>query len=187
MRSICTALSRAAESLPLAGMTGNSFLMSSNSGDCSTDCRAYIQFTLPRTVLISPLWQIDPERMGKLPGRECVRRETLVHKAESAHRIGIRKLPIKLRDLRSEQQSLINDRARRKRRDVEEALVLDFRRFEDFPLGALHDDEKLALKRLLVHPGRASDEDLLDVWLAGAGDATDRIAVDRRVTPSEYC
>ena len=40
-------------------MTGNNFLMSSpNSGDASTDCRACIQFMFPRSVLISPLWQM---------------------------------------------------------------------------------------------------------------------------------
>ena len=54
-----TALSSIAESLPPGMMMGSSFLMSSpNSGDASTDCRAYIQFTFPRSVLISPLWQM---------------------------------------------------------------------------------------------------------------------------------
>ena len=57
--SSSTALSSIAESLPPAVMIGNSFLMSSpNSGDASTDCRAYIQFIFPRSVLISPLWQM---------------------------------------------------------------------------------------------------------------------------------
>ena len=56
--SSSTALSSMAESLPPAVMIGSSFLMSSpNRGDASTDCRAYIQFMLPRSVLISPLWQ----------------------------------------------------------------------------------------------------------------------------------
>ena len=59
-RPACTsnssALSKAAESLPPGLMMGKSFLMSSpNSGEHSTDCRACIQFTLPRSVLISPL------------------------------------------------------------------------------------------------------------------------------------
>ena len=50
------ALSNAAESLPPGWMMGKSFLISSpNSGDCSTLWRAFIQFTLPRRVLISPL------------------------------------------------------------------------------------------------------------------------------------
>ena len=56
--SSSTALSSMAESLPPGVMMGNSFFMSSpKSGEASTDCRAYIQFTLPRSVLISPLWQ----------------------------------------------------------------------------------------------------------------------------------
>ena len=56
--SSSTALSSMAESLPPAVMMGISFLMSSpNNGDASTDCRAYIQFIFPRSVLISPLWQ----------------------------------------------------------------------------------------------------------------------------------
>ena len=56
MTSSSSALSKAAESLPLGWMMGNSFLMSSpNSGEARMDWRACIQLTLPRTVLISPL------------------------------------------------------------------------------------------------------------------------------------
>jgi len=50
-------LSKLAESEPSGVTIGNSFLISSpNSGDSRIDCRAYIQFTLPLSVLISPLW-----------------------------------------------------------------------------------------------------------------------------------
>ena len=33
-------------------------MLSPNSGEETLACRAAIQFTLPRSVLISPLWQI---------------------------------------------------------------------------------------------------------------------------------
>ncbi len=53
------ALSNIAESLPPGVTTGNSFLTSSpNSSLARTFCRACIQLTLPRSVLISPLWQM---------------------------------------------------------------------------------------------------------------------------------
>ena len=52
-----TALSSEPESLPSGVMTGKSLLIwPSYSGLASTDCRAVIQLTLPRMVLISPLW-----------------------------------------------------------------------------------------------------------------------------------
>ena len=54
--SSSSALSKLAESLPPGVTMGNSFWMSSpNSGDARIDWRAYIQFTLPLSVLISPL------------------------------------------------------------------------------------------------------------------------------------
>ena len=54
-----TALSSAAESLPPGWMMGKMRSISSpNAGDLSTDWRACIQFMLPRTVLISPLWHM---------------------------------------------------------------------------------------------------------------------------------
>ncbi len=58
--SSSSALSNEAESLPPGAMMGNSFLISApNKGDSSTDWRACIQFTLPRSVLISPLWAMN--------------------------------------------------------------------------------------------------------------------------------
>ena len=46
-----------AVSLPPGWITGKILLISSpNTSEASTDSRAFIQFTLPRTVLISPLW-----------------------------------------------------------------------------------------------------------------------------------
>src|SRR6266702_2218389 len=52
-----TALSSVDESLPFGVMTGYTLLMfSPKTGLSSSDCRAFIQLTLPRMVLISPLW-----------------------------------------------------------------------------------------------------------------------------------
>jgi len=53
------ALSNIAESLPPGVITGITLWMSSPSSDeAKTDWRACSQFTLPRSVLISPLWQM---------------------------------------------------------------------------------------------------------------------------------
>jgi len=50
-------LSNIAESLPSGQITGRIFSISSpNSSDSHIDCLACIQFTFPRSVLISPLW-----------------------------------------------------------------------------------------------------------------------------------
>ena len=50
-------LSNIAESEPFGFTTGTIFLMSApKSGEASRGSRAFIQFTLPRRVLISPLW-----------------------------------------------------------------------------------------------------------------------------------
>jgi hypothetical protein len=51
-------LSKQAESLCPPAITGNSFGRSSpNSGEAMRASRTRIQLTLPRRVLISPLWQ----------------------------------------------------------------------------------------------------------------------------------
>jgi hypothetical protein len=55
--SSSSTLSNIAESLPVSLTTGLTFSMSSpKSGEASTLSRAPIQLTLPRKVLISPLW-----------------------------------------------------------------------------------------------------------------------------------
>ena len=57
---ISSTLSKIAESLPFSFATGSSFWRSSpNSSESSCDSRARIQLTLPRSVLISPLWQMS--------------------------------------------------------------------------------------------------------------------------------
>ena len=72
-------LSNVAESEPPARTTGRIFGRSSpNSSEASCDSRARIQFTLPRSVLISPLWAIirygcASSQLGKVlvEKREC--------------------------------------------------------------------------------------------------------------------
>ena len=57
--SSSSTLSNVAESEPPGRTTGSTFAMSSpNSAEASCDSRARIQLTLPRSVLISPLWAI---------------------------------------------------------------------------------------------------------------------------------
>ena len=54
--------------------------------------RAAIQLTLPRRVLISPLWATMPVGMRELPGREGVGGEALVHEGERALEALVRKV-----------------------------------------------------------------------------------------------
>ena len=63
-RPLCTssssALSKRPESLVVLSITGWIFSMSSPKvGDANIFSRANIQFSLPRKVLISPLWQTN--------------------------------------------------------------------------------------------------------------------------------
>ena len=54
-----TALSSEPVSLKFGRITGKILEMSlPNKSDSSVDSRAFIQLTFPRTVLISPLWQM---------------------------------------------------------------------------------------------------------------------------------
>ncbi len=124
--------------------------------------------------------------MRQLPRRKRVGRESLVHQAQSAFRFGIEQLVVKLADLVSEQQSLIDNRARRKRRNVEEALVTHVGRNGHLRFRALADHEQLALKLVCGHPRRTSHKKLLDVWLRSACDTADRIHFYGCVTPPEH-
>ena len=124
-------------------------------------------------------------RMRQLPARECIRGEALVHEAQRARHLRIRQLLVEMHDLRSEQQSLVDDRPRRQRRNVEELLLLQVG-LRDRCLGLLAQHVKFAFERVLVHAGRPADEDLLDVGLGVARQAPDRVSVDRSVAPPEH-
>ena len=88
-------------------------------------------------------------------------------------------------DLRRQQQTFINDGARRERGDVEEVLVGHVGRGH-FGFGALADHVELALSCVFGHAPGAADEDLLDIGLRGARHAADGGAVDGRVAPAEH-
>ena len=104
--------------------------------------------------------------------------------AQRAHHLGIGKLLVEIGDLRSQQQSLVDDGARRKRGNVKEILLFEVglahRCFRGF---AQH--VEFALERVLIHARRAPYENLLDVRLRIARHASDRVAVDRCVAPTE--
>ncbi len=84
-----------------------------------------------------------------------------------------------------QQQPLVDDGARRQRRNIEEALVGQIGG-GDLRFGALADDVQLALQLVLRHAGRAANEDLLDVGLRCARNAADCIHLHRRVAPAEH-
>src|SRR5271155_219151 len=102
--------------------------------------------------------------MRTLPTRKCVRRKALVHQAQRAGDVGIGKLFVEIRDLRSEQQSLINNGAARERGNVKDTRVFDVRQ-SHLALGALADDVELAFKLVFVGERTTAHEDLLDVRL----------------------
>src|SRR3954469_15643697 len=98
--------------------------------------------------------------------------------------VGIRKVAIKISDLWRQQQALVNDRARRKRRNVKEFLVLNIR-LGYFSFNTLADHIQLAFKRVFINFGGTADEYLLDIRLRSASNAADSIAVHRRISPTQ--
>ena len=70
------------------------------------------------------------------------------------------------------------------RRDVEGAAVGELAG-GDFGFEALADDVEFALELVGGHAGALADEDLLDVGLGAAGDASDSGAVGGDVAPAE--
>ena len=97
----------------------------------------------------------------------------------------IRQFLVELADLRREQQPLVNDGARGKRRNVEEILLAQVG-FGNQRFGLLAHDVQLALERVLVHVRCAPDKKLLDVGLRVARQAPDHVAVDGRVAPAKH-
>ena len=68
-----------------------------------------------------------------------------MHQAQRAHGVRIGQLVVKLRDLRSQQQSFIDDGARRERGNIKEAFVRKIGR-GNFRFRALADHVELALQ-----------------------------------------
>ena len=130
----------------------------SRSGPISSDAiarrRAYIQLTLPRTVLISPLWREEPVRVRQPPGREGVGREALMHQRQRRLGQRVAQVLVEAADLRRQQQALVDHRAGREGRHVElasgpaacAASASVARRVQDL----LADRQDLALEGVLV-------------------------------------
>ena len=126
------------------------------------------------------------ERVGELPGREGVGRETLVHQGKGRDAARVLEVDEVLADLVGQQQALVDDGARRHRRLVELLAVLETERL-DGVRGTAADDVQLALERVGDHDvGAAADEDLTDHRFLGAHRRRHRqVAVDRDVAPAE--
>ena len=136
-------------------------------------------------MLISPVVADVAVRVRQLPARKCVGGKALVNQAQPAGQFGIEQFLIKIRNLRREQQTLVDNGARGKRRNVEEILLLHVG-FGHSRFHSLAHDVELALERVLVHARRVADENLLDVGLRVARHPPDHVAVDRRVAPAQH-
>src|SRR5271170_6093570 len=123
--------------------------------------------------------------MGALPAGKCVRRKALVHQAQGAHHVGIGKFLVEICDLRSEQQSFVDNRARRKRRNIENLAVSNFG-LPDLGLRPLSDHVQFALESIFIEAFAAAYKNLLNVRLGGAGNAADCRGIRGCITPSQY-
>ena len=128
--------------------------------------RACIQLTLPRTVLISPLWHRNRYGWARRHDGKGVGRKALVDQGQGRDRQRIAQIPVKAADLRRQQQALKDEGARRERRHVKIAqrrhAVLLGQRHEAVQ-GLLADGQDLALERILIgDPGTAGDDRLAD-------------------------
>ena len=104
----------------------------------------------------------EAERMREVPRRERVGREALVHHGERGHHRLVGEVRVERADLVREQHALVDEGARRHRRDVELLAVAQGERLDGVPR-ALADDVELALERILVDVAIAApDEHLPD-------------------------
>ena len=124
--------------------------------------------------------------VGKIPGGEGVRGEALVNETQGAPDFRIGQLPVEVRDLRCEQQTLVNDRASGEGGNVEEALLPQIG-LANCVFSALADDVELALQEIRVHLVGPFDENLLNVRLGAARQAPNRVGIHRCVAPAQYC
>src|SRR5579872_5340524 len=122
--------------------------------------------------------------MGALPAWKSIGREALVHEAECADHLGIGEFAIEAGELRGQNQTLVNNRATRKRRNVKRGRIFDVG-VAYFVLRALAHEIKLALECVFVEIGRASYKNLLDVWLRSPRHAADCGCEAGHVTPAE--
>ena len=108
-----------------------------------------------------------------------------MHQAQRALEIRLRQFRIELSDLRSQQQPLINDGARRERRHIEIILLAEITR-RNLAFRPFADHVELAFERIFRHALTRPNEQLLNIRLGHARDATDGIAVGRRIAPPKH-
>ena len=107
-----------------------------------------------------------------------------MHQAQRAEHVGVAQLRIETADLRGQQQALVYDGTRRKRRDVEKALAGHLAGGH-FRLRPLAHHVELALQLVFAHAPAAADEHLLNIGLRSPRHAADGRPVDRRIAPTE--
>src|SRR6266851_7060088 len=122
--------------------------------------------------------------MRQLPTRKGIRRKPLVYQAERAGSVGIRKLGVKISNLRRQQQAFVYDGPCRKRGNVKELFVLDVR-LGNLQLRPFADHIQLALKRVLVHLRRTRYKNLLYIRLRSPRHSANRVSVHRSIPPTQ--
>ena len=133
-------------------------MSSPKSSETSCDSRARIQLTLPRSVLISPLWATirygcASSQLGNVfvEKRECTRASALVRR--SSARSGE-----EAAELRSRQHPLVDERPRREARDHELGAGGELGDPAD------HVEPALECRPVTGELGRRGDEELADPW-----------------------
>ena len=122
-----------------------------------------------------------PEGMAERPRRESVRGKSLMVKAERGLVIRVVEIGVKFAEHGWQRQRLVNDRAVRKRRNVE---VLHFFRAQmDANLAAA--DIETTLKFIVAHALAAHDQEMADRRPAVAGFLAKFFLVHRHFAPSD--
>ena len=104
--------------------------------------------------------------------------------AERAGNEGVGQFEIEFLDLWGQHQALVDDGAAGEGRHVEVVLAFDVGGCH-LVFGAAAYEIKQALEALFIQAVGAADEELLDIWLGGAGFAANGIAVHGGVAPAE--
>ena len=118
-------------------------------------------------------------RVGERPGRERVRGEAAVHEQQGALEALVVQIGEERRELRRRQHPLVDERARRERREVRRQFGVEL------VLGALAGDERLAVE---VDAGGAlgvGDDEVAETRHRRAGGGAEARRVDGDVTPPD--
>src|SRR5260221_4177104 len=121
--------------------------------------------------------------MRSLPARKAVGGKVVVDQAQRAGYVGIGKLLVEIRDLRGQQQTLINNGAARKRWNVEYTRIFDAGG-RHLTLGALPHHVKFPLECLFIRERTTSHKDLLDVRLRTSRHAANDGSKARCIAPA---